>query len=382
MSQLSVVIFTFNRPAFLREALESVARQTARSAITELIVSENSEFNESRAVCEEFRDRLPIVWVQQRPPVSPLHHLPRVWGQIRCPTVALLHDDDWWAPNHLEAALKVLDCQPDCTASYSSYFLSVGPRHWYSVAEVAWFVWLSSGCNFENDEAVFLDEAGVMSSCLLNASLHYSTLVGRTEAIGEAYARVVATENPFDTDRVFPVLLRLLGPIAYQTAPDTFVRVHAGQDSMQPRYTARGFALLRDTDRWLLQTYPAVVSEAAKRFNEAASRLKGQDHVLNYIWGTAHNRIKEPHWSTLVRECGFDLRRLAPGGVLGGRISPESRRLVWGLLPPLLFESLRQLAWRAVAFRREQPAWIERFWPGRKRPRPSSESDSGVGNAS
>jgi hypothetical protein len=82
----------------LREALESVRRQTARRAIARVIVSENSTNGDSREVCSHFKD-LPIVYVQQKPPVPAMLHMKVMWDLVQSPLAAILYDDDWWAPD-------------------------------------------------------------------------------------------------------------------------------------------------------------------------------------------------------------------------------------------------------------------------------------------
>jgi hypothetical protein len=84
----------------LRDALESIRRQSAVDAVARIVVSENGLNEESGKVCAEFPD-LPIVYLLQNPPIPALLHLKAIWHQVESPLVAILHDDDWWAPGHL-----------------------------------------------------------------------------------------------------------------------------------------------------------------------------------------------------------------------------------------------------------------------------------------
>src|SRR5262249_25076569 len=176
---ISIVILTCDRASLLREALASVRNQTARETISQIIVSENSTNDESRAICGEFAD-LPIAYLQQTPPVPPLLHGRLILELVRSPLVAILHDDDWWAPEHLASGLVVLNREPKCAAVFSSHFLTRGPQFPFQVSEKLWRVWASQELGLSSAE-IILDEVGVMLVCLFDATFHYSTLVGRSK---------------------------------------------------------------------------------------------------------------------------------------------------------------------------------------------------------
>jgi len=60
LKKISVLIPTYNRPAFLRQALESVLNQTRLP--DEIIIGDNSENNdENYALFQEFRQNHPFI---------------------------------------------------------------------------------------------------------------------------------------------------------------------------------------------------------------------------------------------------------------------------------------------------------------------------------
>lgn len=61
---VSVIIPTFNRAAFLREALESVQRQTC--APSEIIVVDDGSTDETRAVARAFGDSVTYLYQTRR----------------------------------------------------------------------------------------------------------------------------------------------------------------------------------------------------------------------------------------------------------------------------------------------------------------------------
>jgi glycosyltransferase involved in cell wall biosynthesis len=321
-----VVIPTCQRAPFLREALESVRRQTARKAIAQVVVSENSTNDESRAVCGEFPD-LPITYLQQKPPMPALFHVQAIWEAVRSPVIAFLHDDDWWAPDHLASALGILEKEPKCAAVFSSHFVTQGPQFPFQVSHKLWRVWASQELGLSGAE-IILDEVGVMLNCLFEATFHYSTLVGRRKPVIEAQVRVVSTGNPFDNDRTFPIFLSEHGAIGYVVRPDVFVRSHPEQDGRQDKYEGRLWVLLRDTTRWLLKAEPAKVAAAVARFNALRQNMAPGDVV------TLSNMTGEPQRTALIQECGLNL---IPS-VVGSRV----RSLIRQVCPPFALAGARR----------------------------------------
>lgn len=333
---ITVIIPTCNRPAFLRDALDSVRTQTAQSAITQVIVSENSTNEESEEVCRQFPD-LPIDYLLQRPPVSTLVHLRQIWPHVRNPIVAFLFDDDWWRPGHIENALLLL-ANPSCVAVYSSRYETFSPHAPPFASDVPWLMWIASGCDFR-PEALLLDEVSVLLSNLLNVSCHLSTLVARKEAVWDVYQKVAVAGNTFDTDRMWPVFLSSFGSIGYLTKPDTFVRLHPGMDSMKPEHRLKMFNLIQNTTRWLLKTHPERTAQAAKKFNEAMSSLPLE--LLPRLRIAIYNFVHEPQWTTLIEECGLNLPPRAQFAPPPKR--KDARWLLKQCCPPVLSAIRRRL---------------------------------------
>ncbi len=100
---LSVVIPTFDRPSLLRETLESVLGQTVPPR--EIVVVDNGYRDETAALLEEYRGRVTALRMEPAG-VQAARNL-----GIRSTTttwVALLDDDDLWAPTYLETVRSVL----------------------------------------------------------------------------------------------------------------------------------------------------------------------------------------------------------------------------------------------------------------------------------
>jgi len=329
---VTVVITTNNRPEYLREALVSVQGQTARQRIGQVIVSENSLSDASAEVCRQFND-LPMSYLSQRPPVPPQLHLKGVWKHVQHPLVAFLHDDDWWTPEHLGAAVGVLDSQPNCAAVFSNFYETNGPSFPAQVSsEKAWRIWVGAGCNF-SEPVLTIHPVSAALICLLDSNFHYSTAVGRAEAIWDAYLKIVATGNSYDTDRLFGVFLSTHGTLSYVTRPDVFVRIHPGQDSMHQRNFDSGWAKKAETTRWLLRSEPEMIARAIEQFNTSARSLPPV--LLRQLV----RDIGEPQLRTLIQDCGLQLE-MAP------TLPPPPRNAKWLLkqiCPPVILALRRRL---------------------------------------
>ncbi|MGH7995179.1 MAG: glycosyltransferase family A protein [Opitutaceae bacterium] len=239
-----VLIPTTNRPRFLETALASVASQTARHRIMEVRVMENGGGRLSEEVCSRFSDRVPIRYIFRDPILPVLAHA-RVLIEEAYPAryVAILHDDDWWTPEHLGASLGALE-GASTSACYSAFFNVVAES-----APVVWhdslMFWMAGGYPPVTRDWM-LDLASVLVASLAGVPGHYSSLVAKATAF-RACADTLYLDNQFDTDRMLAVGLARYGKIVFRPVPSVFVREHAGQESCKYDDGKRAQCLLRTT---------------------------------------------------------------------------------------------------------------------------------------
>lgn len=101
---VSVVIPAYNQAAYLREALHSALTQTHREL--EVIVIDDGSTDDTRAVCESFADdRLRYVH-QDNDGTRGIGARNRAMLLARGDWIALLDQDDRWAPDKLEKQLR------------------------------------------------------------------------------------------------------------------------------------------------------------------------------------------------------------------------------------------------------------------------------------
>ncbi|GIL15882.1 MAG: glycosyl transferase family A [Chloroflexota bacterium] len=100
---VSVIIPTCNRAAFLREALESVQRQTC--APSEIIVVDDGSTDETRAVARAFGDSVTYLYQTRRGPGAARNAgIDRARGAM----FAFLDDDDIWLADGIQRCLARL----------------------------------------------------------------------------------------------------------------------------------------------------------------------------------------------------------------------------------------------------------------------------------
>jgi glycosyltransferase involved in cell wall biosynthesis len=104
--KLTVGIPTFNRATLLSQAIESVLAQTFTSF--RLIVSDNASDENIRDVVRSFDDER-IDYVRSERNIGPIGNINRLIGLADTEFLMLLPDDDVLYPEHLEAAVDVLE---------------------------------------------------------------------------------------------------------------------------------------------------------------------------------------------------------------------------------------------------------------------------------
>jgi glycosyltransferase involved in cell wall biosynthesis len=115
---VSVLIPTFNRPAYLSAALASVLRQTYIN-IEAIVVNDGGR--DVSDVVNSFEDRR-VIFInrsQNRGKAFSLNEaITRAGGKY----VAYLDDDDLYYPRHIETLVDALENQTDCQVAYSDFY--------------------------------------------------------------------------------------------------------------------------------------------------------------------------------------------------------------------------------------------------------------------
>ena len=260
---LTVIIPTADRASMLRTALQSIADQTAVAKIDRIIVSENGGTRKSGEICARFPS-LPITHDFRSPAVTPLEHGRMLMNEYPdSDFTAILHDDDWWAPTHIESALKALEANPDA-AGYGSGNFVVSDESSMLNCNGNLFPWF--GASFPKFAPWWkVARFDVLLAELLGTLFHYSTTVARTSALREA-THIFDLGNTFDNDRMLLFALSASGPLLFNPTPQAFVRNHGvHQDS----FLYDGEAQRRHmcgTTRWIIESSGQPLDVIVKTF--------------------------------------------------------------------------------------------------------------------
>lgn len=266
MSQapVTVVIPAFNAAPYLRVTLESVLQQTAQPEA--VIVVDDGSTDDSAAIARECGAR--VVQQQQKGPGAARN---RGVAEASTEFVAFLDADDWYAPDKVERAVKLLDE--------------------LKAAAVATDAWIVRGDRIEGrkNHRRAVPSVLTLERLLQGNPVICSTVVARTEvvrAVGgfDEHPDLVATED-------FDLWLRLSQrePMAYLHEPLTFYRVHTGSLSTNTRF------------------------------------VRGVDHILEAL---AKKYEGEAHFLNLVRRRRADVRLDLAWDLLAAGRKAEARVLI------------------------------------------------------
>ncbi len=120
-SSVSVIIRTYNQPALLKEAIESVLNQTLMPA--EIIVVDDASTSETPQMMAAYDGHKPIRYVRLEENQGMLKT-----GQIgleksKGDYIAFLDHDDLWLPTHLEICVSALQSKPEAALAFGRYGL-------------------------------------------------------------------------------------------------------------------------------------------------------------------------------------------------------------------------------------------------------------------
>ena len=285
----------------LKDALASVANQTSLHSIAQVIVSENGEDRASENVCSEFLT-LPIEYYYQQPALPFLEHIQLLLSNVSSAHVAFLHDDDWWATNHLEMALSALS-NSNCTSVFTNFVETPSPRHPFTVSYKSFRTWALTGKDF-SPSIIHLGQAENFLNCLIDTTYHMSTFVGATNNCITSWGKVVESKISYDCDRTFPIFLGETGNVAYIPASTAFIRIHSGQDSARADYQVNdiGWEIKATTTEWIAKAYPELLVATKELFNSAVLSKLSSEEIDEML-----RPIGESQKEALAMICGLDL---------------------------------------------------------------------------
>lgn len=117
---VSVIIPTYNRPAYLKEALASVVAQTYQNI--EIIVSDNCSLENPQPIVESFQDERIQFWRNEKN-IGGFANAINTFKKTKGKYVASLLDDDVWEKDFLEKLVPHLEANPDLTIAFCDHYI-------------------------------------------------------------------------------------------------------------------------------------------------------------------------------------------------------------------------------------------------------------------
>lgn len=118
--RVSIIIPTYNRAAFLKEALESVSAQTHPN--WECIVVDDGSTDETESVVAQFEPRVQYVHQENAGPAAARNH---GIGVSDGEQILFLDSDDRLLPDALERLHAALDAEPSASVAYGGFYISL-----------------------------------------------------------------------------------------------------------------------------------------------------------------------------------------------------------------------------------------------------------------
>jgi len=115
---VSVLISTYNRPGFVREAVESILRQTYSNFEIILVRDGGTPVGD---VAGEFGDER-LIFIDREQNQGKPHSLNEAIDRAKGKYVCYLDDDDIYYPNHIGILVEALESQDECQVAYSDLY--------------------------------------------------------------------------------------------------------------------------------------------------------------------------------------------------------------------------------------------------------------------
>ena len=120
MPAVSVVVPTFERPEYLRIALDSALAQRFRDF--EILVGDNSETDHTERLLSIYDDPR-IRYHRNRPSLGPQGNWLDLIERAQADLVATLHDDDFWDPQFLEAVVPTMIADSSLAMVFTDFWI-------------------------------------------------------------------------------------------------------------------------------------------------------------------------------------------------------------------------------------------------------------------
>jgi glycosyltransferase involved in cell wall biosynthesis len=248
---ISVIIHhSGDRDKFIEEALESVLNQSGRRHLKEVIVIENNKIQKKQKALKKYNS-ITIKHIKLKHYIEPSLRL-TLAGLKHCrgKHVAYLADDDVWEEHHIERSVESLSLRNNVVASFGATIIFMNNGRYWVKPENSFARHFA--CNDTKGNKMFFSKEDIIAGSLLGPIFHYSTLVAKRDVLNKA-VEDIRSENPFDNDRVLPLMITKYGLIVADNRLGALIRRHDAQESSRIYSSGEGQKWWDSTTTQLLE---------------------------------------------------------------------------------------------------------------------------------
>lgn len=228
---ITIIIPGFKSIKFLDAVFESIKSQTYIHKVKEIIYSEGSTCDDSRFIIEKY-NTLPIKYVfHDREDFSFVDHWFWLFNQPRTELVAMIHNDDWWYPTHLEEAYKQLK-----DVNVSAYFSnSISTNNENLENSSLYYNKFHSLVNSKSSNNMIKEFSfeDIATLCLFYTPFHTSAMVVKNDSLRFAASSGLNNSHAWNADRILYSYLAAKGNISYCSQVLAGIRNHSNQHTQE-----------------------------------------------------------------------------------------------------------------------------------------------------
>ncbi|MBW4615113.1 MAG: glycosyltransferase family 2 protein [Desmonostoc vinosum HA7617-LM4] len=119
-SLVSIIIPTYNRPKYLKEAIDSAVKQTYQNL--DIIICDNCSDISPQSIVDYFRDPR-IRFVRNSHNLGMVTNIINGFKMARGKYIACLHDDDIWEKTFLQKLVPLLEANPNLALAFCDHYV-------------------------------------------------------------------------------------------------------------------------------------------------------------------------------------------------------------------------------------------------------------------
>ena len=115
MNQLGIFVLSYNRPEFIRQAIDSILNQSFKNF--DLIISDNSSNEQVQKVIAEYKHIPNVTLLRRWPSMDPIGHFNQIITEGKAYNhFMMFHDDDLMLPNCVEKMMNIFTSNQEIVA--------------------------------------------------------------------------------------------------------------------------------------------------------------------------------------------------------------------------------------------------------------------------